>query len=469
MSSFPVEAAAIAFDEAPCGLLHLDRDSVVLRANRTFLEWTGLQQEVVGRLFHEQLDPGSQVLYTTRFVDELWALGELRAVAFRLLRADGSVLPILVNARLVTTESEPAGIRLAIFDATSREGFERVMVSSKQLAELSESSVRRVQEAATALLGADDDAEVAQILADAARTAFAASDVAVATYHDDGRTFRTLTGDHLLPLLGAVRAARGPDAGALRPDEMLEIADLDAAFALSDEVGTLLRAARGAAFSAVSIPDGDGVIGAFACLFGRPRTHEAMDVDLHHALAKQAGLAFARVRLQARLRAQASVDPLTGVYNRGAIDAHAEAALLDARARSQPTAIIFLDLDGFKQINDGLGHGEGDRVLQEVSARIRGAVRAEDIVGRFGGDEFLVVCRAADEDAATGVASRIAAAIREPLEGLALAGVTASIGIATFTPGGSSDLSVETLTRRADAAMYLSKRAGRDRITVDRT
>ncbi len=466
---FPDEPAATAFDEAPCGLLHLDRNSVVLRANRTFMEWTGLEQEVAGRLFHEQLDTGSQVLYTTRFVDELWATGELRAVSFRLRRADGSILPILVNARLVTAAVGPAGIRLAIFDATSRDGFERVMVSSRQLAELSESSVRVVQQAATALLGADDDAEVAQILADAARTAFAASDTAVVIYEDGGRTFRTLTGEHLLPLLGAVRETRGPDAVALPSGDMVAITDLDDAYERSPDVGDLLRAARGAAFSGVSIPDGAEVVGAYACLFGRPRTFDTMDIDLHHALAKQAGLAFARVRLQARLRAQASLDPLTGVYNRGAIDAHAESALSDARAKSEATAIIFLDIDGFKQINDGLGHGEGDRVLQEVSARIRGAVRVEDIVGRFGGDEFLVVCRGADEEAAVGVASRIASAIREPLEGQALAGVTASIGIATYTPGGSADLSVDTLTRRADAAMYLSKRAGRDRITVDRT
>lgn len=469
MTDFHDEPAQSAFDEAPCGLLHLDSDGVVFRANRTFLRWTGLtSDEVIGRFFHELLEAGSQVLFTTRIVDELWTLAELRAIALRLEVMNGEQLPILVNARLVTSDGAPAGIRLAVFDATNRDSLEREMAASKRAAETSESRVRVLQDAATRLLAAVDDEGVARVLADAVRTGFSASDAAVVAYDDGGKSFRMLAGHHLRPLLQAVRDTRGPNPRALPVDDIIAIGDLEEAFDRSDHVGSLFREAKAAAFSTVSIPDGGEIVGAFVCLYGRPREFDGTAIELHHALAKQAGLAFARVRLEERLRALASIDELTGLLNRRALDRRAEAMLANSLESSQSSAIIFLDLDGFKIINDDRGHGEGDVVLQVVADRIRGAVRADDMVGRFGGDEFVVLCQGADEAAAAAVASRIAAAIRLPLDGLSPAGVTASIGIATFTPGTTSHDSAEAMTRRADAAMYKSKRAGRDQITVDR-
>jgi diguanylate cyclase (GGDEF)-like protein len=249
---------------------------------------------------------------------------------------------------------------------------------------------------------------------------------------------------------------------------MVLIPDLEEAFARSTELGEMLRAERAAAFSALAITDGDDLLGALACLFGRPREFGPNALELHRALAKQAGLAFSHVWLQQRIREQAAIDPLTGVANRTAIDELSEAAYLEARRSERPLSLIFLDLDGFKAINDRFGHRAGDRVLQATAQRIVGSVREDDRVGRFGGDEFLIVCEGADQQGAFVVAERIAELVREPIDGLPPEfHVTASIGIATAVPGETRYDSAEAMTRGADFAMYASKRAGRDRIAGD--
>src|SRR5205085_1004834 len=130
-------------------------------------------------------------------------------------------------------------------------------------------------------------------------------------------------------------------------------------------------------------------------------------------------------------------------------------------------ALIFLDLDGFKEVNDELGHRTGDGVLQPMARRIDGVVRDADIVGRFGGDEFLVVCEEADEGDALLVASRIADAVAAPLEGeLEMRSLTASIGVAVHDPTTSATPTNDAIVRVADAAMYEAKNAGPSRIVV---
>jgi diguanylate cyclase (GGDEF)-like protein len=180
--------------------------------------------------------------------------------------------------------------------------------------------------------------------------------------------------------------------------------------------------------------------------------------------AEQAATAIGKARLYARSQQQAeqlaraaSSDPLTGLANRAAIDAR----LADATARD---ALLFLDLDGFKEVNDELGHAAGDSVLLAVASRLRGCVAETDLVGRFGGDEFVVLLSGVhDEAQATAVAERLLAALREPI---AVHGrsvdVGASIGIAL--PGRAADS--EQLLRRADRALYAAKAAGKGRWCV---
>lgn len=459
----------IRIDAVPCGLLLTDAQDVVTKVNATFLEWTGFGRgDVLGRPFHDLLDAGSQAYYGTWFADQVRLQSELRAISLRLTRADGTTLPILLNAKVGVADDGSEEVRLAVFDGTSREEFEREMLSAKRAAEASASSVHILHEAATQFLGARTEDQVAAVLADMARAGLSASDVAVVAYESDGSSYRMLNGEHLRELLRVVRASRPEGPRALKPDEMVLIPDLEEAYARSEELGELLHAHRAAAFSAIAITDGDQLLGAFACLYGRPREFDEHEIELHRALAKQAGLAFSHVWLQSRMRELASVDQLTQVATRVAIDEIAEETFAAARAADRHLSLIFLDLDGFKAMNDRFGHRTGDRVLSVSARRIRESVRAEDRIGRFGGDEFLIVCDGATAEAAYAIAERVAAAVRQPIEGLP-AGfhVTASIGIATHRPGDSRYASAEAMTGGADFAMYASKRNGRDQIALD--
>ncbi|GAA3383711.1 hypothetical protein GCM10020369_10650 [Cryptosporangium minutisporangium] len=164
-------------------------------------------------------------------------------------------------------------------------------------------------------------------------------------------------------------------------------------------------------------------------------------------------------RAQAQLAFQASHDPLTGLANRSVLgDRLGEIRSLV----NSPVAVLYLDLDGFKQVNDRLGHEAGDAVLRAVAARLSAAVRQSDVVARLGGDEFVVLCPGASQDEAIGLAERILAEVAAPVPYREeLLQVAASIGIASRAD--SADASPATLLRSADMAMYDAKRAGRGR------
>ncbi len=165
------------------------------------------------------------------------------------------------------------------------------------------------------------------------------------------------------------------------------------------------------------------------------------------------------------LRRLASVDALTGVLARGALEEQGEALVSEARRLSRPLAVVLLDLDQFKAVNDTLGHEAGDRMLRHLAARARLVLRGEDLLCRLGGDEFVMVLPNTDAQGARIVAGRLRESLAwAPLrfKGDALP-IPLSIGVAS-SPGEDADLA--TLVKRADEAMYIAKRAGGDRIQV---
>ena len=162
---------------------------------------------------------------------------------------------------------------------------------------------------------------------------------------------------------------------------------------------------------------------------------------------------------EASLAYQASHDPLTGLFNRRRL---LELLSEDLRCSGpERPALLFLDLDDFKHVNDSLGHDAGDRLLLEVARRLQEAVREGDVVSRFGGDEFAVLCRAVtDEAAATEVARRLLEAVTGPvLLGTKTFAVSGSIGVVIAGPGHAE---AEDVLRDADVAMYQAKAAGKD-------
>ena len=166
-----------------------------------------------------------------------------------------------------------------------------------------------------------------------------------------------------------------------------------------------------------------------------------------------------------QLRQRALKDSLTGAWNRGAIMEIIEHALEQAIARQEPLLLVLLDLDHFKRVNDNYGHAAGDAVLREAVARLCAAVRQSDAVGRYGGEEFLVLLPGLDEAGGSVRVEELRHAIRrEPIsigDGQAIA-VTGSFGAIAFDP--RRPLPAAELIDRADQALYRSKENGRDRI-----
>lgn len=161
---------------------------------------------------------------------------------------------------------------------------------------------------------------------------------------------------------------------------------------------------------------------------------------------------IANDRLQEELNHHATHDPLTGALNRRAFALLAEKQVAQAARTGRPLAVLMMDLDHFKRINDTLGHSGGDATLCRFVAVAGDVLRAEDVLCRFGGEEFVALLPHAEAAQAVAAAERLRLAF-------AATGATVSIGVASLRPG--EDL--EDLLRRADAALYDAKRAGRDR------
>lgn len=166
----------------------------------------------------------------------------------------------------------------------------------------------------------------------------------------------------------------------------------------------------------------------------------------------------ARKALEQRLALQSDVDELTGLPNRRAAVRMLEAELDAGRLSGDAVTVMFLDLDGFKVINDELGHAMGDRLLVQVASRIGHAVRDEDVLCRFGGDEFVIICPSLQSPDAQLLAARIRELMTEPFQLDARELRTGiSVGIATS----DSDSTLDALLHDADVAMYEDKRRPR--------
>ncbi|MFN8636554.1 MAG: EAL domain-containing protein [Chloroflexota bacterium] len=172
-----------------------------------------------------------------------------------------------------------------------------------------------------------------------------------------------------------------------------------------------------------------------------------------------------RKRVEHELTRLAFHDTLTGLPNRALFADRLQQAVARTDRLHEPLAVMFLDLDNFKVVNDSIGHEAGDQLLIAVAGRLRACLRPEDTIARFGGDELaILVVGRNDQDEVVAVAECLAEALREPIS---LAGhelyVTVSIGIAVATPGQDD---AESLLRKSDLAMYRSKAAGRSQYTL---
>jgi diguanylate cyclase (GGDEF)-like protein len=169
---------------------------------------------------------------------------------------------------------------------------------------------------------------------------------------------------------------------------------------------------------------------------------------------------LANLRNLAVAQLQASTDALTGLPNRRAVEDTTKRMVAQAARNDAPLAALLLDLDHFKKINDVYGHDRGDEVLAAAGVALRNALRESDFVGRYGGEEFLLLLPATDKQAALAVAEHVRAAIGS-IRSTDIDRVTASVGVAVL-PDDAGD--AVTLFRAADRALYVAKSNGRDRV-----
>jgi two-component system, cell cycle response regulator len=186
------------------------------------------------------------------------------------------------------------------------------------------------------------------------------------------------------------------------------------------------------------------------------RVHNMLEVRLLHKEARDHGKMLESLALN---------DPLTGLANRRLLADRMAVALVHARRNKSAMAVVYLDLDGFKEINDTLGHGAGDMLLKMVAERLVATVREEDTVARLGGDEFIIALwHVSGTDHAATVASKVIGAVSQPydIEGKSVS-ITTSAGVGIYPVHGTD---AETLMKSADLALYEAKHAGKNAYRV---
>ncbi|WP_426956856.1 bifunctional diguanylate cyclase/phosphodiesterase [Muricoccus radiodurans] len=265
-------------------------------------------------------------------------------------------------------------------------------------------------------------------------------------------------------------AAEAAEAGRLRSladaaFEALALIDgngqvTDASSRLADLAGTTPEALIGRPFAALFDSAGPGSEAA-TLVSGIPVELRRRDIETAAGPREVVSLRDLRERIESgRIRHLAMHDALTGLANRAMLGQRLDEEEARARRGSEPFAVLCLDLDRFKPVNDTHGHAAGDRLLRGVADRLRGAVRETDLVARLGGDEFVIVqSMAGQPDAARVLAQRIVAALAQPFDlGEVEATISTSIGIALYPADGATG---EELLRAADVALYRVKQEGR--------
>jgi len=326
-------------------------------------------------------------------------------------------------------------------DITERKEFERAIVENAQRQTL-------VAELGRKALAANDLDELFQDAADAAARGLGAPCAALFEAQPAGMLLRAGAGRLAqtagLRLAGAQDDTSGFDDAAHRP----WFAPLAALHGIATGIDTAIVCGERTF----------GVLGVYA-LPGR--RFGADDASFLHGVANILATAVERQEARNRLTWLAQYDPLTNLPNRRCLAQCLEEAIAHAARDGGRAAVMFIDLDRFKNINDMLGHGVGDQLLVQAAKRLLACARTDDVVARLGGDEFAVVLpAAADDGIAAAIAGRIIDALAQPFY---LAGqqlfVSASVGIATYPENGRD---AETLLKNADTAMYGAKNGGRN-------
>ncbi|GAB2696477.1 EAL domain-containing protein [Thalassiella azotivora] len=319
------------------------------------------------------------------------------------------------------------------------------------------------------LAGTEDTREVAELVSAALPAITGAPRNTVMLWDPSRGELRVLaaTGqpdaEHQVLMRATIRASETPElVQLLGRREPMVLSELTA----SEPLQAIFRDVGVSEVGVVPLVSGDHLLGVVTTSWpaGRPAADVEETVARLQGVGDLAATALRNAQLLGTVRHQSVHDALTGLPNRVLFTERLDAALRVCD-EDEGVAVLFCDLDRFKQVNDVLGHAAGDELLRQVSARLRGAVRPSDTVGRLSGDEFAVLLTGVtDSDLAADLARRIVGCFTEPfrLEGKENR-VTASVGVAVHH---GRDGRGDRLLRAADGAMYEAKQRGRNQIAV---
>ncbi len=336
-------------------------------------------------------------------------------------------------------------------------------------------SAEALLELASQLHRARTREEISAAVATAARAVVSSDKAAALLFDEDRRALRVLGHagfpEDLVPLLPDVAIGFG-DTDEL--SRMLADPDTPLVYREGCEdpfLRDMLERFRTRQIGVVSVRGTDGVHGVLLAGWTKGSPVPTLDAALFEklrALADQATNALDKSDLLDHVRRQATSDPLTGIANRRVLSERLELEMHSRSGDRQP-ALLFIDLDGFKQINDSLGHAAGDQLLLTVASRLRHSIRADDLVARLGGDEFTVLLSSVPgPEAAMEIGNQLLKVLSEPIViGNEDVDIRCSIGVVMIGPG---DRTASDVLSAADAAMYGAKKSGGSRCAFsDRT
>ena len=439
---------AVVDDALPTALVEVDARDRIVDVSPLLCEWTGLSAvELVGRQF-------SEVAHRPEGLDD--AGSEYLPDVAEITLASGEILPVLVAEG---PELADGHRYLSLFDARAQREFREKLQRRHALIERTQKRLELVIAASISFSEASSSKDLARILADTTAEAYAAEE-AVVFLLDDRQVFTQVAGTNPFSGLSDAEALAGR-ARELR--SVVKISGIDEARSVSPAVAAAFENSGVQSMIIAPIHQGSETLGILAAFFHHPRQFDEQASPLADALAGQAARAITALRLQDRLEHAAMHDDTTGLPNRRLLEERMDGV---RRTVNTVLAVLFVDLDGFKNVNDQLGHQIGDAVLREVASRLAVTVREDDIVARYGGNEFIVVSEVVNQAAALEIAERVRESIGAPYDMLPEAlPLGASIGV-SVTSVDATGITTDMLVRAADQAMYRAKYAGGNRVVA---
>ena len=426
------------------GYMMLDLTGTVIEANEEYLRLTGYAtlEEIIGRSVVEWTAP-DDIERNAEEIEKCIRLGYLRNLEIDYMDMSGNITPVEINANLVKTE---LGLHMLCLcrDITQRKRAEHRQRLLNALLSLPIEGYSLQQMSERAL----------DLILDSVRPAAPGS----------GAIFLEEF-DRPYPLLAAARDLP-PALIAASMDTISQSLGLGGAAGGPWHEECALAgapAAGGEAYHRFHLMAQEEILGVLMMRLPRSQVHEPQELDFIRSICQTFAGIIDRKRAEARIERLAYYDTLTGLPNRRLLEDRLKQAIAQADRHQEQLAVIFLDLDRFKAVNDALGHTCGDLLLNEAGRRIANCVRSSDTVARLGGDEFLIVLSDMQGDAlqaAAGVASHIAYSLSQPfmIEGHNLF-ITTSLGIALHPFDGDNPTD---LIKNADTAMYHAKEQGRN-------